>query len=143
MKFRATVIPSGNAAGVQIPAAVMKTLGPAARPPIVITINGHSWRSRVALMRGQHLIGMSRAARVACGIAEGDAVEVDIELDNEPRNVPEPLDLAEALNRDPKARAAFDRLPYGLKRKYVAAIEEAKSADVRSRRLEKLMLTIG
>lgn len=143
MKFRAAVIPSGNATGVEVPAEVMKALGSEARPPVAITINGHTWRSRVALMRGQRLIGISAANRTAAGIAEGDIVEVDLQLDCEPRDVPLPSDLADALNNAPGAGAAFGRLPFGLKRKHVAAIEEAKSVDVRLRRIGKLVATLG
>jgi hypothetical protein len=142
MKFKATIIPSGNATGVEVPAEAMAALGPRARPPIAITINGHGWRSRVALMRGQRLVGISAANRAAAGIAEGDVVEVDLELDEAPREVAMPADLAGALGGDPSARAAFDRLPFGLKRKHVAAIEEAKSAEVRERRIEKLVASV-
>lgn len=60
-------------------------------------------------------------------IAEGDVVEVGLRLDAEPRVVAEPPDLADVLDRAPQARAAFDRLPYGLKRKHVRAIEDAQS----------------
>ena len=52
MKFQAKVIPSGNATAVEVPADVMKALGSGSRPLIAVTINGHAWRSRVALMRG-------------------------------------------------------------------------------------------
>jgi hypothetical protein len=139
MKFGAKVIPSGNATAVEIPTDVMKALGPDPRPLIAVTINGHTWRSRVALMHGQCLVGISGANRAASGIVEGDIVEVDFELDTEPRVMAEPPDLARALNDDPQARAAFDRLPYGLKRKHVAAIEEAKTLQVRERRIAKLV----
>ncbi len=142
MKFRAKVIPSGNATAVEVPAHVMKALGPGARPLIAVTINGHTWRSRVALMRGRCLVGISAANRAASRIAEGNDVEVDLELDTEPRVVPEPPDLATALNDDPQARAAFDRLPYGLKRKHVVAIEQAKDSEVRQRRIAKLVATL-
>jgi hypothetical protein len=142
LKFRAAVIPSGNATGVEVPAEVMKALGPEGRPAVAITINGHTWRSRVASMRGQRLIGISAANRRAAGIVEGDIVEVDLELDREPRDVPLPLDLADALDGAPEAKAAFDRLPFGLKRRHVADIEEAKSADVRQRRIGKLVTTL-
>jgi hypothetical protein len=142
MKFRAKVIPSGNATGVEVPARVMKVLGPDPRPLVVVTINGHTWRSRVALMRGQCLVGLSAANRTASGITEGDIIVVDVRLDTEPRIVPEPPDLAKALNDYPKARAAFDRLPFGLKRKHVAAIEEAKAAETRQRRITKLVKTM-
>ena len=139
MKFRAKVIPSGNATGVEIPTDVVKALGSGLRPLIAVTINGHTWRSRVALMRGQCLVGISAANRAASGIAEGEVVEVDLELDTEPRVVPEPADLARGLDDDPEARAAFDRLPYGLRRRHVAAIEEAKATEVRQRRIARLV----
>jgi hypothetical protein len=139
MKFKAKVIPSGNATGVEIPRDVITALGAGPRPPIAVTINGHTWRSRVALMRGQCLVGISAANRLASGMAEGNIVEVGIELDTEPRVVPEPADLAEALSDDPKAREAFDRLPFGLKRRHVAAIEEAKGAETRHRRIASLV----
>jgi hypothetical protein len=142
MKFRAKVIPSGNATAVEVPTDVMKALGSGPRPLIAVTVNGHMWRSRVALMRGQRLVGISAANRAASGIAEGDVVEVDLKLDTEPRVVPEPPDLAKALNDDPEARAVFERLPYGLKRKHVAAIEEAKTPEVRQRRIAKLAATM-
>lgn len=77
MKFRAHVIPSGNATGVAIPDDVIQALGPKGRPPVTITINGHTWRSRVAAMRGQRLIGISAAHRAAAKIREGDIVDVD------------------------------------------------------------------
>ena len=91
-------------------------------------------------MRGQRLIGISAANRAAAGIAEGDIVEVNLQLDREPRDVPLPSDLADALNRE--ARTAFDRLPFGLKRKHVAEIEKAKNVDVRQRRIRKLVATL-
>ncbi len=142
MKFQAQIIPSGNAAGVEVPPEVMKALGPQARPPIVVTINGHSWRTRVALMRGQRLVGISAANRTASGVAMGDIVEFDLELDREPREVEEPPDLAAALDDDPEARSAFNRLPFGLKRKRVADVEDAKSTEVRQRRIEKLIADV-
>jgi hypothetical protein len=143
MKFRAKVIPSGNATAIEIPAKVLEALGSQSRPLIVVTINGHSWRSRVALKGGKALVGISAANRAASGIAEGDVVGIDLELDTEPRVVPEPSDLTEALNANPEARAAFDRLAYGLKRKHVTAIEEAKTPATRQRRITKLVTTLG
>ena len=94
------------------------------------------------MMRGRCLVGISAANRAASGISEGDVVEVALKLDTEPRIVPEPPDLAKALNDAPAARAAFDRLPYGLRRKHVAAIEEAKAPEVRLRRIAKLVTTM-
>jgi hypothetical protein len=123
--------------GLEVPEEVVEVLGGGKRPTVTITINGHSWRSRVAIMRGRYLIGLSNANRQAAGVAIGEQVEVEVELDAEPRVVIEPADLAHALDADPVARAAFDRLPYGLKLQQVRAIEGAKKPETRDRRIEK------
>jgi hypothetical protein len=39
----------------------------------------------------------------------------------------------------PQAHAAFDRLPCGLKRKHVRAIEDGQSPQPRQRRIAKLI----
>jgi antitoxin component of MazEF toxin-antitoxin module len=142
MKFKAKVIPSGNATGVVIPKRVVEALGSGSRPPITVAINGHIWRSRVAVMRGRSLIGISAANRAASAIVTGDVVVVDLKLDTAPRVVAPPQDLAKALHDNPDARAAFDRLPFGLKRKHVSAIEEAKTPETRQRRIAKLVATL-
>ncbi|WP_341677978.1 YdeI/OmpD-associated family protein [Niveibacterium sp. SC-1] len=142
MKFKAKVVPSGNATAVEVPEAALERLNAGTRPAVVITINGHSWRSRVAAMRGTHLVGISAANRKASEISEGDLVEVLLELDVEPRTVEEPEDVAAALNGRKALRAAFESLPFGLRRKYVANIEEAKSPETRLRRIAKLLVEL-
>jgi len=138
-KFMTKVIPSGNATAVEVPKAAVESFGAGARPPVAISINGHRWRSRVALKGGKSLVGVSAANRVASGIGEGDRVEVLIELDEEPRTVPEPADLCKALNTNKRVRAAYDSLPFGLKRRHVGSIEDAKSLETRQRRIAKLV----
>jgi len=142
MRFQATVEPAGNATGIEVPAEIVTALGAGQRPQVAITINGHTWRSRVASMGGRFIVGISAANRAACGIAEGDRVEAELRLDTEPRVVAEPPDLTEALDGDPQARAAFDRLAYGLKRKHVQAIQDAKTPQTRQRRITTLITTI-
>ena len=143
MKFKGKIVPAGTATGVEIPKDVVNALHSGARPPITVTINRHTWRSRIAVMRGKSLVGISAANRVASGIAEGDIVAVDLRLDTAPRVVAQPPDLAKALHGTPGARAAFERLPYGLKRKHVAAIDEAKTPETRQRRIAKLVASMS
>ena len=59
-------------AGVEAPAKVVESLGQGKRPRVTITINGHSWKSRVAIMRGRFLLGPSIANRQAAGVDTGD-----------------------------------------------------------------------
>jgi Bacteriocin-protection, YdeI or OmpD-Associated/Domain of unknown function (DUF1905) len=118
------------------------SLGEGKRPRVTITINGHSWRSRVAIMRGRYLLGLSKANRQAAGVVTGDEVEVELEFDPDPRVVVEPADFARALDADPIARTAYDRLPDGRKREHVRAIEGAKKPATRLRRIEKALAAL-
>ncbi|MEV4537781.1 YdeI/OmpD-associated family protein [Asanoa sp. NPDC049518] len=142
MKFRTLVEPPEPMRGLEVPPAVVEALGGAARPPVTITVNGHTWKSRVAIMRGRHLLGLSNANRQAAGVAIGDEVEVELELDTEPRVVVEPEDFARALDDDPAARAAWDTLSHSQKREHVRAIESAKKPETRARRIEKAVATL-
>jgi Domain of unknown function (DUF1905)/Bacteriocin-protection, YdeI or OmpD-Associated len=137
--FRSTVVPAGNATGAEVPAGVVDALGEGKRPQVAITINGHTWRSRIASTGGRYLVGISAANRAAAGIKEGDRIEVTLELDTEPRDVDEPADLKASLDAVPTARAAFDRLPFGLRRKHVNHIEGAKATQTRQRRIGRLV----
>lgn len=139
MKFRTYVEPPERMKGLEVPPEVVEALGGGKRPPVTITVNGHSWKSRVAIMRGRYLLGLSNANRQAIGAETGDEVEVDLELDTEPRVVVEPDDFARALDADPVARTAYDRLPYGRKRVHVLAIDSAKKPETRQRRIEKAL----
>ncbi len=69
----------------------------------------------------------------------GEEVEVDVEFDADPPVVVEPADLARALDADPVARAAYDRLAHGHQREHVRAIESAKKPETRARRIEKAL----
>ncbi|MER5887224.1 YdeI/OmpD-associated family protein [Streptomyces sp. NPDC001941] len=142
MKFRTFVEPPEPMRGLEVPPEVVAALGGDARPPVTITLNGHSWKSRVALLRGRHLLGLSLANRRAAGVDVGDEVEVDLELDTEPRVVVEPPDFARALDDDPVARAAYDKLAYSHKREHVRAVESAKKPETRQRRIEKAITTL-
>ncbi|MGW8567974.1 YdeI/OmpD-associated family protein [Isoptericola sp. NPDC055881] len=139
MRFRSVVEPAEKMKGLEVPPQVVEALGGGARPPVVITVNGHSWRSRVAIMRGRHLLGLSRANREAAGLEVGAEVEVELTLDTEPRDVVEPEELARALDADPFARTAYDALPAGRRRRYVLDVEGAKQDTTRARRIEKVL----
>lgn len=142
MKFRTKVEPPEPMRGLEVPPEVVAELGGGARPPVTITINGHSWKSRVAIMRGRHLIGLSHANRQAADVGIGEEVEVEVELDTEPRVVVEPPDFAQALDEEPAARAAYDKLSHSRKREHVHAIESAKKPETRRARIEKAITTL-
>lgn len=84
MRFRSVVEPPEPMRGLEVPCEVVQSLAGGARPRVKVTINDHTWTTRIAIMRGRHLIGLSNANRAGCGVVIGDEVQVEVELDTEP-----------------------------------------------------------
>jgi uncharacterized protein YdeI (YjbR/CyaY-like superfamily) len=70
-------------------------------------------------------------------------MEVEVELDTEPRTVKVPADLKKALHGDAAAHQAFEALSYGQHRSQVFSIEDAKTLETRQRRIDKTIATLG
>jgi hypothetical protein len=138
MRFRTTVLQAGKTAtGIEVSEEIVTALGSGKRPKVRITINGYTYRSSVAPMGGVFMIGVSEEVRRNAGVAGGDEVDVDLELDTEPREVTVPADLAAALGADPDAQRTFDGLSYSNKSWHVQSIEGAKTDETRQRRVAK------
>lgn len=143
MRFHATLERSGRTAtGIEVPAAVVTGLGSHRKPPVTVTINGYRYRSTIATMGGRFLIPVSADVRRQAGVEAGDELDVEVELDEQPREVTVPDDLAAALDAEPAARAAFDALSYSHKRAHVLSVEGAKAAETRARRVAKIVDTL-
>jgi len=143
MRFHATVQLNGKTAtGIEVPAEVVAGLGQGQRPPVRVTIGEYSYRTTVARMGGRFLISLSAENRAAAGVAAGDEVDVDLELDDAPREVEVPADLAAALARDNAARAAFEALAYSHRKEWVRWITEAKKSDTRVTRITKTVQSL-
>jgi len=127
---------TGNNTGIEVPPEVVEALGAGRKPPVVVTVNGYEYRSTVAVMGGRFLIPFSSDKRAATGIGGGDAITVELEVDTAPRTVELPDDFAAALDAVPGAREAYERLAPSHKKAHVTAIEEAKAADTRRRRID-------
>jgi hypothetical protein len=138
VRFRATIGLAGKTAtGIRVPAEAVESLGAGKKPAVRVTINGKTYRSTIASRSGQYLVGVSAENRELTGVAAGDEVEVDIELDTEPREVVVPPDLGKALNGYPDARRFFESLSFSQKQWYVLPIDQAKKPETRERRVEK------
>jgi hypothetical protein len=118
-----------------VPNAAAAALSDEKRPPVTVTIGDHTYRTRIAVYGGQPMVGMSKANRAAAGIDIGDRFDVSLALDEEPRVVEVPDDLAAALAGDAGAAAAFERLAYTHRREYVIWINDAKKPETRARRV--------
>src|SRR4029450_9135408 len=138
MRFRTTIVQSGKTAtGIEVPGEVMEALGSGRRPAVRVTINGYSYRSTVASLGGKSMVGLSAEHRAGAGVAGGDEVEVDLELDTAPREVTVPADLAAELEAEPAARATFDGLSSSNKSGHVLQVTGAKTEETRRRRVTR------
>ena len=138
MRFKTTLDSAGkNAAGFRVPPEVVEALGKGKRPPVVVTINGYSYRNTVAVYGDAYLIGVAQEHRAPAGVTPGDEIEVDLVLDTAPREVELPADFAAALDVAPEAKRFFESLSYSNKRRFTLSIDDAKSEETRKRRIEK------
>ena len=131
-----------TATGLLVPDEVVAALGTSKKPAVTVTINGHTYRSTVAARGGRYLIPVSADIRKMTGLSAGDEVAVEVELDNAPREVVVPADLAELLDAEPVVRRFFDSLSYSNRLAHVLSIEQAKTAETRRRRLDKALETL-
>ena len=137
MRFRTTILTAGKtAAGIVVPAEVIAALGPSRKPAVKVTIREYTYRSTVATVNGQFMVGVSAENRARAGVAGGDEVDVDIELDTEPRTVEIPADFADALAAEPTTKAFFEGLSASQRGWFVSGIEGAKTQETRQRRID-------
>ncbi|MQA00791.1 MAG: DUF1905 domain-containing protein [Dehalococcoidia bacterium] len=138
MKFRTTLLLGGKTAtGIEVPDEVVEGLGSSKRPAVRVTLGTYAYRSTVARMGGVYMVPVSAEHREAAGLAAGDEVDVELELDTEPREVDVPEDMAAALGQNADAKRFFEALSYSLKRWHVLQVEGAKTDETRQRRIDK------
>jgi bacteriocin resistance YdeI/OmpD-like protein/uncharacterized protein DUF1905 len=130
----------GGGAMVLVPPTVATALGGLRQMRVVGTVNGVLYQSSVMPYGGRGLfLGVHKATREAAGVLPGEQVDVVVSLDERPRVVEIPAELAEALGADPAAQAAFDRLSFTNRKEMAGSVAEAKRPETRERRLAAAM----
>ena len=139
MKFKAEIFTGGgNTAGFWIPEEVMKSLGDKKRVPVVVTLNGYSYKSTIASYDGKQAIGISIENRENAGVKIGDTLEIDVKVDDQPRIVEVPEIVKTQLEKNSVAKEIFEKLSYTHKKEYVKWIIDAKKEETKMARLSKL-----
>nr|WP_202129623.1 YdeI/OmpD-associated family protein [Rathayibacter rathayi] len=142
VQFATTLFQTGNNTGIEVPPEVLESLGGGKRPAVVVSVNGYRFTSTVGVMGGRALIPFSAEKRRATKLAGGDAIEVMIELDTAPREVLVPEDLATALAEAGVAER-FAALSPSARKAHVTAVEGAKAAQTRARRIASAVATLA
>jgi hypothetical protein len=140
IQLKAQLQPRGPAAAVVLDDAQVAAVGEGARRfAVVATVNGYTWRTSVARMGGEFLLGLNREVREGAGVEAGDVVDVTLELDAAPREVDVPEVLAAALAADPQAKASFDQMAFTHRKEYARWVADAKQEETRQRRVRQAL----
>jgi hypothetical protein len=126
MGGRAALVPPEVAAGFS-----------SKRPPVVGTVNGVEYQSRLMVYGGKTYLGLRKDLLRQIGAAAGDTVQIELSEDHAERVVTEPPELLAALANNPAARAAYDALPRSHRLEYARWISEAKQEATRDSRAAK------
>lgn len=115
-----------------------KVFGSKGRIPVVFSVDGHRYRSTIAVYDGVHMMVFNKTMRDETGYKAGDKITATIERDQEQRKVSIADDIKAELDRA-GVREAFERYSYSHQKEDIAWIEEAKKPETRARRIAKLI----
>lgn len=142
LRFESRLESDREACFIRVPPEVLTALGQGKRVPVKVTINGYTYRTTIAVYAGQYYVGVRREVREAAGVAAGDHLTVGLDYDAELRAVDLPEGLRSALQADPEAAAAFDKLPHTDKKELVQWVTGAKRPETQRRRMEQAMASL-
>ena len=144
-EFRALIEEArgGGGAWVQVPPSVVEELGGGGRIPVQATFDGVPYRGSVVSMGdGGMVIGILKDIRTKLGKAVGEEVLVTVALDDTPREVEVPDDLARAL-AVAGLTDAFAQLSFTRRREVAGSVASAQKPDSRQRRIEAAVQELG
>lgn len=139
LTLRTALQPFGPAGAIVLTDEQVASLAAAKAFPVVVTIGGRRARLRLSRMGGKNMIGFSKATRAELQVELGDEFEAEIALDDAERTVEVPAALAEALEADAAAKAAYEALSFTRRKEIARSIADAKQDATRERRLQKAL----
>lgn len=132
----------GPAAAILLTDEQVESFGAGKAFPVAVTIGERTARLRLARMRGENMIGFTKAVRSDLGVEVGQEVDAVIRVDSAERTVDVPAVLAAALDADPALRTAFDALAYSARKEHARSVADAKQDVTRERRIAKIVETL-
>jgi hypothetical protein len=139
--YETIVIGSGNHASIEIPPVNLQEIGGNKRAPLKITINHYTYQSTATGVDGKCMVVFPLRDRQAAGVTSGDTVRVTLELDSGYRKVSMPAELVSALDEH-NLTEKFCDLNYSTRKEFARSVEEAKAAETKQRRIEKIITSL-
>ena len=147
VRFTAALQPTEQGAFIELPADAVEGLGARGRTSVTGSLDGHEVIGQVMpYMFGAEgrkvVLGVTKAMRDKLGKAIGATVSVELTRDDAPRIVAVPDELRAALDRDPKATAAWDRLAPSHRNEHAAWVASARRPATREQRAQRTILRL-
>jgi hypothetical protein len=138
--FRATLVKVGPGYWVDVPASVVESLGRARHIPVTVRYAGDAHASTVTPGReGRGRVALHADVFRVAGFAVGDELEISLTLDRTPRTITVPPDLQRALKFRPAADTAWQSAAPSTRRVVIEQLNGVRTAETRTRRIEKLV----
>jgi Domain of unknown function (DUF1905)/Bacteriocin-protection, YdeI or OmpD-Associated len=146
LEFDAVIQPAsetGGGAYVSFPFDVVETFGVKGRVPVKVRFDDVLYTgSLVKYGRPEHIMPLLKEIQQKLGKTIGDEVHVTLELDTSERVVELSADMTDALTAA-DLLSRFRGMAFTHQREYARWINEAKRAETRSSRIEKMVEMIG
>lgn len=126
--------PRGRNLMIELPTDPEPVFGTAVAPVTVHLGDHPPFPSRLAVMGGKHLFGLSQDRIAAFGVAAGQTVHVRLVHDTAPRSVELPSELVAAFAQAPDARTAHEALTASQQQEFARWVGEAKQQATRDSR---------
>jgi hypothetical protein len=135
--------PGGGGAYIEVPFDVEKIFG-SKRPKVKASIEGEIYRGTLVRMGLDcHVLIIRKEIREKTGRSFGDIIQVTIELDTEARIVEIPGDLLKIFKGNQELQVRFEALSFTRKKEVVNSINQAKKAETRKKRIDKIILELS
>ncbi|GAA0105861.1 hypothetical protein UT300013_24850 [Paraclostridium sordellii] len=142
--FEATIkkIPDKDATFIEIPFNVEKEFG-LKRVKVKAKFDGINYRGSIVSMgNGCYMIGITKSIRKETGKDAGDNLFVEIEKDEEVREIELPADFKVELEKNKSALKFYKGLSYSAQRKYYQWITSAKKEETRRKRINEAIFKL-
>jgi len=137
--FSAPIHKTGINPYADLPMRVSRAFGRRGYVPVRGSINRFTFRATlVPVGEGRHRLYINGTMRKSAGVDVGDRIRVALEIDDAPREMPVPIDLARGL-RQAGAWGAFQRARPSDRKDILAYHTFLKTPEARKRHVQRVL----
>ena len=110
--------------------------GTQGKVPVWLSVDGHRFRSTIAVYGGVHMMVFNATMRRETGYKAGDRILITLERDTEIRKVELPADVKNALAAS-GVLSIYEKYSYSHQKEVMDWINDAKKTETRQRRIAR------